>query len=212
MNEEMNQNDELKQTKEPLNLPNRLTIARVILIPFFMIFLIFPILPEVWTRIVSAAIFILASITDMLDGMIARRFNLVTDFGKFLDPLADKLLVFGGMLGILAHNAADILFVRLFVWVIFVFMLRELAVTSLRLIAVNRSGKVIAANWLGKLKTVSQMLMMIALLLEPVVIPASLPIAGTNVFSYILMAVMTVLTVLSGASYFIRFFREDKEG
>ena len=169
MNEEMNETKE--QTKEPLNLPNRLTIARVILIPFFMIFLIFPILPEVWTRIVSAAIFILASITDMLDGMIARRFNLVTDFGKFLDPLADKLLVFGGMLGILAHNAADILFVRLFVWVIFVFMLRELAVTSLRLIAVNRSGKVIAANWLGKLKTVSQMLMMIALLLEPVVIP-----------------------------------------
>ena len=154
--------------KEQMNLPNRLTIARVILIPFFMIFLIFPILPAVWTRIVSAAIFILASLTDMLDGMIARKFHLVTDFGKFLDPLADKLLVFGGMLGILAHNAADIVFVRLFVWVIFVFMLRELAVTSLRLIAVNRSGKVIAANWLGKLKTISQMLMMIALLLEPV--------------------------------------------
>lgn len=198
--------------KEQMNLPNRLTIARVILIPFFMIFLIFPILPEVWTRIVSAAIFILASLTDMLDGMIARKFHLVTDFGKFLDPLADKLLVLGGMLGILAHNAADTLFVRLFVWVIFIFMLRELAVTSLRLIAVNRSGKVIAASWLGKIKTVMQILMMIALLLEPVVIPASSPIAGTHLISYILMAVMTVLTVLSGVSYFVRFFREDEEG
>ena len=197
--------------KEQMNLPNRLTIARVILIPFFMIFLIFPILPEVWTRIVSAAIFILASLTDMLDGMIARKFHLVTDFGKFLDPLADKLLVFGGMLGILAHNAADIVFVRLFVWVIFVFMLRELAVTSLRLIAVNRSGKVIAANWLGKLKTISQMLMMIALLLEPVVIPASSPIAGMNLISYILMAVMTALTVLSGVGYFVAFFRDEEE-
>ncbi len=197
--------------KEQMNLPNRLTIARVILIPFFMIFLIFPILPEVWTRIVSAAIFILASLTDMLDGMIARKFHLVTDFGKFLDPLADKLLVFGGMLGILAHNAADIVFVRLFVWVIFVFMLRELAVTSLRLIAVNRSGKVIAANWLGKLKTISQILMMIALLLEPVVIPASSPIAGMNLISYILMAVMTALTVLSGVGYFVAFFRDEEE-
>ncbi len=197
--------------KEQMNLPNRLTIARVILIPFFMIFLIFPILPEVWTRIVSAAIFILASLTDMLDGMIVRKFHLVTELGKFLDPLADKLLVFGGMLGILAHNAADIVFVRLFVWVIFVFMLRELAVTSLRLIAVNRSGKVIAANWLGKLKTISQMLMMIALLLEPVVIPASSPIAGMNLISYFLMAVMTALTVLSGVGYFVRFFREEEE-
>ena len=192
-----------------MNLPNKLTIFRVILIPFFMVFIIFPILPEVWSRIIAAAIFIIASFTDMLDGMIARKYNLITDLGKFLDPLADKLLVFGGMLSILVHNADDKLFMSIFVWVVFIFMLRELGVTSLRLMAVNKSGKVIAAGMLGKIKTVSQMLTMVSLLLEPVIVPASSPIAGTNLISYILMAVMTVMTLWSGIDYFIAFFKAE---
>ena len=192
-----------------MNLPNKLTIFRVILIPFFMVFIIFPILPEVWSRIIAAAIFIIASFTDMLDGMIARKYNLVTDLGKFLDPLADKLLVFGGMLSILVHNSDDKIFTSIFVWVVFIFLTRELAVTSLRLMAVNKSGKVIAAGMLGKIKTVSQMLTMVALLLEPVIVPASSPIGGTNIISYVLMAIMTVMTVWSGVDYFIAFFKAE---
>jgi len=192
-----------------MNLPNKLTIFRVILIPFFMVFIIFPILPEVWSRIIAAAIFIIASFTDMLDGMIARRYNLVTDLGKFLDPLADKLLVFGGMLSILVHNSDDKIFTSIFVWVVFIFLTRELAVTSLRLMAVNKSGKVIAAGMLGKIKTVSQMLTMVSLLLEPVIVPASSPIGGTNIISYVLMAIMTVMTVWSGVDYFIAFFKAE---
>jgi len=192
-----------------MNLPNKLTILRVIMIPFFMIFLIFPILPDVWSRIIAAAIFIIASFTDMLDGMIARKYNLITDLGKFLDPLADKLLVFGGMLSILVRNSDDKLFTSIFVWVVFIFLTRELGVTSLRLMAVNKSGKVIAAGMLGKIKTVTQMLTMIALLLEPVIVPASSPIAGTNLISYILMTLMTVMTVWSGVDYFIKFFRAE---
>jgi len=192
-----------------MNLPNKLTIFRVILIPFFMVFIIFPILPEVWSRIIAAAIFIIASFTDMLDGMIARKYNLVTDLGKFLDPLADKLLVFGGMLSILVHNSDDKIFTSIFVWVVFIFLTRELAVTSLRLMAVNKSGKVIAAGMLGKIKTVSQMLTMVSLLLEPVIVPASSPIGGTNIISYVLMAIMTVMTVWSGVDYFIAFFKAE---
>ncbi len=174
-----------------------------------MVFIIFPILPDVWGRIIAAAIFIIASFTDMLDGMIARKFNLVTDLGKFLDPLADKLLVFGGMLSILVRNADDKLFLSIFVWVVFIFMVRELAVTSLRLMAVNKSGKVIAAGMLGKLKTVTQMCTMVMLLLEPVIIPESLPIHGTNIISYVLMALMTIMTVWSGADYFVAFFKAE---
>jgi len=192
-----------------MNLPNKLTILRVIMIPFFMIFLIFPILPDVWSRIIAAAIFIIASFTDMLDGMIARKYNLVTDLGKFLDPLADKLLVFGGMLSLLVRNAEDILFCRIFVWVVFIFLVRELGVTSLRLMAASKSGKVIAADKLGKLKTVFQMLTMISLLLEPVIVPASSPIGGTNIISYVLMAIMTVLTVVSGINYFLAYFKAE---
>jgi len=192
-----------------MNLPNKLTVLRVILIPFFMVFIIFPILPDVWGRIIAAAIFIIASFTDMLDGMIARKYNLVTDLGKFLDPLADKLLVFGGMLSLLVRNAEDILFCRIFVWVVFIFLVRELGVTSLRLMAASKSGKVIAADKLGKLKTVFQMLTMISLLLEPVIVPASSPIGGTNIISYVLMAIMTVLTVVSGINYFLAYFKAE---
>lgn len=188
-----------------MNLPNKLTIARVIMVPVFMVFLIFPILPETPSRLIAAGIFILASLTDMLDGKIARKYNLITDLGKFLDPLADKLLVFGGMLSMLVHNREDALFLDIFVWVVFLFLVRELGVTSLRLIAASSRGKVIAAAMLGKIKTVSQMITMLMLLLEPVLITPYLPLPA-NLLSYICMAVMTVMTVWSGAQYFVSYF------
>ena len=175
--------------KEQMNLPNRLTIARVILIPFFMIFLIFPILPEVWTRIVSAAIFILASLTDMLDGMIARKFHLVTDFGKFLDPLADKLLVISAMAVFTERGYMP-------GWALALVVARELAVTGLRLIAVQ-NGRVIAAGWSGKVKTTVTMVGIVLMLAFG--IPQGLAWLNNTVW-----ILVVITTVWSGTEYFIR--------
>lgn len=178
-----------------LNLPNKLTVLRMILVPVFMIVLLLPI-EGIWPAIVACAIFILTSLTDMLDGMIARRFHMITDFGKFLDPLADKFLVFGAMLAILCKYD-DIR--PVFVWVATVVILRELAVTSMRLIANQKAGVVVAASWLGKIKTVTQMLTIIVILLEDVIFPAA--IAELNIASYVMMVPMTLFTVWSGVNY-----------
>lgn len=178
-----------------LNLPNKLTVLRILLVPVFMIVVLLP-LPGIWSAVIGCAIFILTALTDMLDGMIARRFHLITDFGKFLDPLADKFLVFGALLAILCKYA-DIR--PVFVWVAAVIMLRELAVTSMRLVVSSSSGVVIAANWLGKIKTVSQMVGIVVILLEDVIFPTK--VAELNLASYLMMAIMTIFTVWSGYTY-----------
>lgn len=178
-----------------LNLPNQLTVLRMLLVPVFMIVLLLP-LPGIWSPVIACAIFILTSLTDMLDGMIARRCNMITDFGKFLDPLADKFLIFGAMLAILCKYE-DIR--PVFVWVAAIVILRELAVTSLRLVANQKTGVVVAANWLGKIKTVTQMLAVIVILLEDALFPEA--IAAINLASYIMMALMVLFTVWSGLNY-----------
>lgn len=178
-----------------LNLPNKLTVLRMFMVPVFMIVLLLPI-DGIWPAVIGCAIFILTSLTDMLDGMIARRCNMITDFGKFLDPLADKFLIFGAMLAILCKYD-DIR--PVFVWVATIVILRELAVTSIRLVANQKAGAVVAANWLGKIKTVSQMLAVIVILLEDVLCPPD--IAAMNIFSYIMMALMTLFTIWSGVNY-----------
>ncbi len=178
-----------------MNLPNKLTVLRMLLVPVCMIVLMLP-FDGVWPAIVGCAIFILTSLTDMLDGMIARRFNLITDFGKFLDPLADKFLVFGAMLAII-YKYEDIR--PVFIWVAAIVILRELAVTSIRLVANQKAGIVVAASWLGKIKTVTQMLAVIVILLEDVICPPEL--AALNIFSYIMMGLMTLFTVWSGLDY-----------
>lgn len=185
-----------------LNLPNRLTLLRLILIPFIMFFLIFPILPDTWSRIAGAALFIITAFTDFLDGFLARRLNMITDFGIFLDPLADKLLIFGAMLGIMVMNSSDAVFTRVFVWSFFVVIFRELAVTSLRLVVSGKANVVIPASFLGKLKTISQMICMVAVILEPVIIPDS-----KLIVSYCLIILMTLLTLLSGLSYFKAYWK-----
>lgn len=177
----------------------------MIMIPFFMVFLIFPeILGYTATGIVSAIIFALTAFTDMLDGKIARKYNLVTDFGKFMDPLADKLMVFGAMIGVLTLTAKRIidtgkseyrLFLGLFAIAAFIIIFRELAVTSMRLIVSSSAGIVIAANIFGKLKTVSQIAGIIIILVEPV-------IWDGLIASYALTAVMVVTTLFSGFDYF----------
>ena len=143
-----------------LNVPNILSFVRVILVPAFVAALILMKDIKIWGIIVPAILYGLTALTDMLDGKIARKYNLVTDFGKFIDPLADKFMVLGSMLAILAwmfergENAQGIVFV----WLVLVILFRELGVTSLRLVVAGKKVKVdLAANMMGKLKTVSQM-------------------------------------------------------
>ncbi|MCL2517339.1 MAG: CDP-diacylglycerol--glycerol-3-phosphate 3-phosphatidyltransferase [Oscillospiraceae bacterium] len=180
-----------------MNLPNRITIARLILIPFTMIFMIFPILPDFWSRIIAAGIFGVTAFTDFLDGYIARKYNMITDFGKFLDPLVDKMLIFGAYIGILIMHSDNKIFCIVFAWVFFIVILREIAVTSLRMIVSTDASKVVAASWLGKIKTVSQMVCVIYILLEPL-----MPWGAVPIISYGLIIIMTFMTLWSGIDYF----------
>lgn len=140
-----------------MNLPNKLTIFRVILIPFFVFFMLAPYFPDNG-KYIAVAIFIIASLTDMLDGKIARKYNLVTNFGKFMDPLADKLLVCSAMICLVEMN-------RLAAWMVIVIISREFIISGFRLIA-SDNGVVIAASYWGKFKTTFQMLMIILLILD----------------------------------------------
>ncbi len=176
-----------------MNLPNKLSLIRVIMVPIFVAVIVLPFLPDTWSRILGAAIFILTAFTDFLDGMIARKFNLITDFGKFIDPLADKFMVFGAMLAIL-YKYEDLR--PVFIWAALIVIFRELAITSMRLILSSGAGKVVAAAWLGKVKTVTQIVCIVVILLEPVILPS-----GGYILSYITIAAMTVMTVWSGIDY-----------
>ena len=185
-----------------MNLPNKLTVLRVILVPVFMLFLCVPMgLSDTLVRVIAAVLFALTSLTDMLDGKIARKYNMVTDFGKLMDPLADKFLVFGAMLGILVY-CADLR--PVFVWAAAIVMLRELAVTSLRLLAASQSGAVIAAAWLGKVKTVTQVVCILCVILEPVILPVPL-FTQYHLLSYVTIAAMIVMTIWSGVEYFTAY-------
>ena len=179
-----------------LNLPNKLTLLRCILVPIFLAVLLFP--SNVYIACLgSAALFGIASFTDMLDGKNARRDNLITNFGKFMDPLADKLLVFGALLGILCRfeNIRPV-----FVWCAFIVIFRELAVTSMRLVVSGSSGKVIAAKMIGKIKTVMQIVAILVILLEPCVM-ALINGYTVAVASYIAMVGMALITLISGIDY-----------
>ncbi len=139
-----------------MNLPNKLTVCRVALIPFFVVFLLYPDLTK-YSNYIAAAIFIIASLTDYADGKIARKYNLVTNFGKFMDPLADKLLVCAAMICLVEMG-------KLAAWIVIVIMSREFIISGFRLVA-SDNGIVIAASYWGKFKTTFQMLMIIVLIL-----------------------------------------------
>ena len=195
-------------------VPNVLTVIRAILVPIFMVLVIFPIVPgEIALRIVSASLFLAISLTDMLDGQIARKYNAVSDFGKFLDPIADKLLVMGGMLSLVIFYMERLhpTFAILIAFSLFIVMVRELAVTSLRLICKNTGGKVIAANMAGKVKTVSQIVFIIAALIETPLFNFIAYLTGLDFLkgslwvSYAALAVMTFMTIYSGIQYFILY-------
>ena len=149
-----------------LNLPNKLTVLRLCLVPVILLVGMLPMIPFYISCVLCAALFIGTAVTDMLDGKIARRDNLITDFGKFLDPVADKFMVIGAMFVIL-YKFDNLRLIMIFALIIVVF--RELAVTSMRLVVSTGEGIVIAANSLGKIKTVSQIVAISTVFLEPVV-------------------------------------------
>ena len=169
-----------------MNLPNKLTLFRVFMIPIFLIILLGGFVPFPINRYIALVIFVIASLTDMLDGKIARKYNLVTNFGKFADPLADKLLVTAAMVSLCSMG-------ELSPWVVIVIVSREFIVTGFRVIAAD-AGIVIAASWWGKIKTVVQMIMIIVLL--PGSTAAFMITAG-----FWLQVAAAVLTVISGVDY-----------
>ena len=184
-----------------MNLPNKLTLARVIMAPIAMVFVLYPIGGETTARILAAVLFVLTALTDMLDGKIARKYNLITNFGKFMDPLADKFMVIGMLVSMCASDMYA-KFRPILVWVTLLVILRELAVTSLRLLVASSEKKiVVAASWLGKVKTVTQIAAIVVLILGPVV----LPFDTNGIITFILIAAMGVMTVWSGMDYLLAY-------
>ena len=195
-----------------LNLPNKLTVLRLIMVPIFVVIMM--ISDALWAEILGLVLFIGASLTDMLDGKIARKYNLITDFGKFLDPLADKFMVIGAMLVILykAMNRAtpNRLFCILFFVAVFVVIFRELAVTSMRLVVSGSSGIVIAANWLGKVKTCTQIACVILCFAESIFyynISALNFLTEWLPLSMLTTVLMAFFTLLSGINYIKSYWK-----
>ena len=197
-----------------LNLPNKLTVLRICLVPVLLIVGMLPesVIPHLWSCVICAVLFIGTSITDMLDGKIARGRGMITDFGKFLDPVAAKFMVIGAMFVIL-YKFDNLRMVMIAVLLIVVF--RELAVTSMRLVVSTGNGIVIAANYLGKIKTVSQIVCVCTVFLEPVVeylieliIPADRYILhGIYPLTWLTMAFTVVMTVWSGVNYIKSYWK-----
>ncbi|MCY6958241.1 CDP-diacylglycerol--glycerol-3-phosphate 3-phosphatidyltransferase [Clostridium brassicae] len=171
-----------------MNLANKLTILRIILIPGFLVFIS---LNTTLGTIIAIVIFAAASFTDKLDGYIARSRNQVTKFGKFMDPLADKLLVTSALVSLVEHGVVP-------TWVAMIIIAREFAVTGLRAVAAAE-GVVIAASWWGKIKTVSQMTAIIVALIKLIYSPAFIVY-----ITYISLGICTVITIISGLDYFIK--------
>lgn len=174
-----------------MNLPNKLTVLRVIMIPFFVVFMLTD-LGGTYSNYIALVIFCVASLTDMLDGKIARKYNLVTNFGKFMDPLADKLLVGAAMICLVEMG-------RLPAWIVIVIISREFIISGFRLIA-SDNGIVIAASYWGKFKTVFQMAMIIVLI-------AAFEGSVFAVVEQILIWVSLILTIVSLVDY----IRKNKE-
>ena len=176
-----------------MNTPNKLTMVRIMLIPFFVLFLLMPQLPH--NYLFALLIFVVASVTDALDGHIARKNGLITNFGKFLDPLADKLLVTSALICFVELGFASSV-------VVVLITAREFLVTSLRLVASDK-GVVIAASPLGKMKTISQMIAIITILLMQELNFMGIMALGTTAFAVgeALMWISCIFTIVSGAQY-----------
>ena len=168
-----------------MNLPNKLTTFRVVLIPFFIFFLMTEMVP--YSKWIALAIFCIASLTDFFDGYLARKWNMVTNFGKFMDPLADKLLVCSAIIAFTAMN-------RMPAWIVIIIVAREFIISGFRLIAAEK-GVVIAASYWGKFKTASQMFMIILFIIN---------IDALFIPGQVLMYIALALTVISLIDYIVK--------
>lgn len=168
-----------------MNLPNKLTMLRVIMIPFFVVFLLADITP--YDKWIALAIFVVASLTDMADGKIARKYNLITNFGKFMDPLADKLLVCSAMIALIELG-------RIPAWIVIIIIAREFIISGFRLVA-SDNGVVIAASYWGKFKTVSQMAMVILMIADT---------PQLQIVTTVVMYIALVLTIVSLVDYLVK--------
>ena len=168
-----------------MNLPNKLTMFRVILIPFLIVFLLIPITP--YDKWIALAIFVIASLTDLLDGKIARKYNLVTNFGKFMDPLADKLLVCSALICLIELD-------KIPSWMVIIIIAREFIISGFRLVA-SDNGVVIAASYFGKFKTTFQMLAVCLMI-------ADLP--ALHVVTQVVLWIAVILTVVSLIDYLVK--------
>ena len=170
-----------------MNLPNKLTILRIILIPIFVFFLMFY---NTSMRIIPLVIFIVASLTDTLDGNIARKYNLITDFGKFMDPLADKLLVSSALICFVEMNYIS-------AWIVIIIIGREFLISGFRTLAASKNVTIAANKW-GKIKTVFQMSLIIVILLDYAEI-----IQSINILINPLIIITVFLTIISAITYLI---------
>ena len=169
-----------------MNLPNKLTILRMIMIVPFVVFMLVPI-GGAAGKWIALALFVIASLTDLLDGKIARKYNLVTTFGKFMDPLADKLLVCSAMICLVELG-------RIPAWIVIVIISREFIISGFRLVASDK-GVVIAASWWGKFKTTFQMVMIVLMIAD---------IAALSIVTQIVMWIALILTVVSLIDYLVK--------
>ncbi len=170
-----------------MNLPNKITIFRVCMIPIFLIFMLCEGIP--YGNILAAAVFVIAALSDLLDGYLARKHNLVTNFGKFMDPLADKLLVSSALICFVALHTVP-------AWVVIIIIAREFIISGFRLIA-SDNGVVIAASWWGKIKTNVQMIMSVMLIVN-------LDYDWMNILEQIAIYLAVALTVISLIDYMIK--------
>ena len=179
-----------------MNLPNKLTVLRVVLIPFFVVFMLVDILGA-YDKWIALAIFVVASLTDLLDGKIARKYNLVTNFGKFMDPLADKMLVCSALICLTALD-------KLPAWITIVIICRDFVISGFRLVAAD-NGVVIAASYWGKYKTTFQMIMVCLLIAD---------LAPLTLVTTVVTWIAVILTIVSLVDYLVKnrsVLTEDKK-
>ena len=173
-----------------MNLPNKITVLRVVLIPFFIVFMM---MSASWAKWAALAVFVAASLTDFVDGHLARKLNMITDFGKFMDPLADKILVAAAMILLTEEGIIP-------AWIVIVIIGREFIVSGFRMLAAEK-GRVIAAGWWGKIKTAETMVMLVIVLLFQAI---GLSGGVYFVIEQVLIYLALVLTVVSMIDYFTK--------
>ncbi|SMC34230.1 CDP-diacylglycerol--glycerol-3-phosphate 3-phosphatidyltransferase [Oscillospiraceae bacterium] len=198
-----------------MNLPNKLSILRIILIPVTMLFMlpisIYGFEPQGWNAfiaahgmLIAAIVFIIASLTDMADGKIARKYNLITNLGKFLDSLADKMLVIAILIAFVELH-------RVSAWLLAIIILREFMVTGIRMLAAEK-GVVMAAKMIGKIKTTTQMIAIIYLMFEPTFLKiggfsydyADYPVNAITIIGDVLFLICVIMTIISGMDYLLK--------